>query len=114
MAAGAPPTQTQAYTFYRHRFNPDEESKLVPLDPETLADQPNGRSLEPGWFSADGSTGVEVEYLPGRHLTDPGLNPDEVWIVVRDVRTGAERSRFHPPAPGLVSAVSQDGTRLAI
>jgi hypothetical protein len=113
-ATGAPPTQTQAYTFYRQRFNPDEENKLVPLGPESLTDPPNGQPLEPGWFSADGSTGVDMEYLPGRHLTDPDLNPDEVWIVIRDLWTGTERSRFHPPVTGLISALSQDGTRLAI
>jgi hypothetical protein len=113
-AAGAPSTQIQAYTFYRHRFNPDEKNKLVPLDPATLSDQADGQRLEPGWFSADGSAQVNMEYLPGRHLTDPDLNPDEAWIVVRDLRAGTERHRFHPPAIGLISALSQDGTRLAI
>jgi hypothetical protein len=111
IAAGAPSPQT--YTFYRHRFNPDE-NKLVPLDPQTLADQPDGQPLEPGRFSTDGSTRVDVEYPPGRDVNDPNLNPDEVWIVVRDLQSGVERSRFHPPVTGLISTLSQDGSRLAL
>ncbi len=113
-AAGPPATQPQAYTFYRHRFNPGEENKLVPLDPETLTDQPDGQPLEPGWFSADGSTWVDVEYPPGSDINDPYLTPDEMWIVIRDLGTGTERSRFHPPVTGLISVLSQDGTRLAL
>lgn len=112
IAAGAPSPQT--YTFYRHRFNPDEENKLVPLDPQTLADRPDGQPLEPGRFSADGSTRTDVEYPPGRDVNDPNLKPDEVWIVVRDLQTGAERSRFHPPVTGLISILSQDGSRLVL
>lgn len=111
-AAGAPSIQAQAYDFYR--FNPFAENELVRLDPETLADQPEGQIKAPGLFSADGSTRVDVEYPPGRDVNDPNLKPDEVWIVVRDLQTGAERSRFHPPAIGLISALSQDGTRLVI
>lgn len=112
IAAGAPPPQAQPYTFYR--FNPFAENKLVPLDQETLTDQRDGRPLEPGIFSADSSTRVDVEYPPGRDVNDPNLNPDDVWIVVRDLPTGTERSRFHPPVPGLIMALSQDGTRLAL
>lgn len=114
IAAGAPSPQPQAYTFYRHRFNPAEETKLVPLDPQTLADQPDGRPLEPGRFSADGSTWVDMEYPPGRDVNDPNLNPDEVWIVVRDLQSGVERSRFHPQVTGLISILSQDGSRLVL
>lgn len=114
IAAGASSPQTQAYTFYRHHFNPAEENKLVPLDPQTLADQPDGRPLEPGIFSADGSTWIEVTYPPGRDVNDPDLNPDKVWIVSHDLPTGTEQHRFHPPVSGLIVALSQDGTRLAL
>jgi hypothetical protein len=111
-AAGAPLTQTQAYIFYR--FNPLEENKLVPLDPETLADHPAGQPLEPGRFSAGGSTRIDVEVPPGYFTLWPGPNLDDVWIVIRDLQTGIEQSRFHPPVPGLISALSQDGTRLVL
>jgi hypothetical protein len=111
-AAGAPPSQTQAYTFYI--FNPFAENKLAPLDPETLDDQPDGRPLEPGRFSVSGSTRVDVEYPPGHDVNNPGPNPDDIWIVIRDLQTGTERSRFHPPVPGLIPLLSQDGTRLVI
>jgi hypothetical protein len=114
IAAGAPPPQTQPYSFYRHHFNPGEENKMASLDPQTLNDRPDGQLLEPGQFSADGSTRIDVEYPPGRNVNDPNLNPDDVWIVVYDLQTGAERSRFHPPVTGLISVLSQDGTRLAL
>jgi hypothetical protein len=87
---------------------------LVPLDPETLNHQPHGQPLEPGRFSTGSSTWVDVEYPPGRDVNDPGPKPDEVWIVIRDLQTGAERSRFHPPVPGLIPVLSQDGTRLVL
>jgi hypothetical protein len=111
-AVGALAAQAQAYDFYR--FNPFAENELVRLDPETLADQPEGPIKKPGIFSADGSTRVDVEYPPGRDVNAPNLKPDEVWIVVRDLQTGTERSRFHPPAIGLISGLSRDGSRLVM
>jgi hypothetical protein len=104
----------QPYTFYL--FNPFAATELlVPLDPQTLDDRLNGEALEPGgFFSADGSTRVDVEFPEGRNANSPNLNPEEIWIVVSDVQSGAERSRFHPPVEALVAALSKDGSRLVL
>lgn len=111
-AASAPSAPAQAYTFYR--FNPLAENMLVSLDPQTLDDRAHNPPLEPGRFSVGGSTRVDVEYPPGRGLNNPGPHLDQVWIVIRDLQTGAERSRFHPPVNGLVPVISADGTRLVV
>jgi hypothetical protein len=103
----------QTYTLYH--YDSIEATKLVPIDPQTLDDRPDGAKLEPGGIiSTDGSTRVDAEYPEGRNVNSPGLNPEDIWIVVRDLQSGAERSRFHPPVQGLASALSADGTRLAL
>jgi hypothetical protein len=113
---GAPPGQSQPYTFYLYLYawtEDNPENTLVPLAPETLADQFAGKTMELGstWrLSPDGLTLVNVEYLNGR----ANQNPENTWIVVRDFPGGAERNRFHPPAMGLVSGLSDDGARLLL
>lgn len=103
----------QSYTFYL--YDSFVATKLVPLDPQTLNDQPDGETLEPGGiFSTDGSTQVDIEYPEGRDVNSPNLNPADIWIVVRDLQSRAERSRFHPPVIGLISALSENGGRLVI
>ena len=116
-AASGPSTQAQPYTFYLlNGF--EEEYNLVPLDPETLNDQPDGQIVEPGRVggrvSADGSTLVHLEYPQGHDPNDPILKPDEVWVVVRDWQTGTVRSRFHPPTNVDPLALSEDGARLVL
>lgn len=103
----------QTYTFYL--FDTFAATRLVPLDPETLKDRSDGEALEPGGlFSADGSTRVDTKYPEGLNVNSPGLDPQDIWIVVRDLPSGTERARFHPPVQGLVSAVSADGSRLVL
>ena len=88
--------------------------QLIPLDPATLADRTDRAGVHldsPAWaVSSDGSTLVSLAYArdPGRG----GLSPDEVTVVVRDTRTGNERSRFHPPADVVGPELNRDGTRL--
>jgi hypothetical protein len=110
-AAGAPSPPPQDYTLYR--FDPLGEGELVPLDPQTLEDRADKERLEPGSFAIGGATRVDVEYPPGRSLGNPGPHLDQIWIVTRDLGTGAVRGRFNPPANGLVPFVSEDGERLA-
>jgi hypothetical protein len=98
----------QSYRFYLYDWTTD--SGLVPLDPETLADRPNGQALEPGILSADGSTGVTIEYARGR----ASIDPEHLWIVVYDLESGAERNRFHPPVRAFISGLSADGSRLLL
>lgn len=115
MAASIPLTQAQPYTFYL--YNGLEESNLVPIDPETLNNQLAGQTVEPGRFwrlSADGSTLVNMEYPQGRDPNGPNLKPDDVWVVVRDLQTKTELSRFHPPANLLPLALNEDGTHLVL
>ena len=105
--------QTQPYTFYLDtRTENNLEHKLIPLDPQTLDEQPDGKTFETGIqiISADGSTGIDVEYPMGR----AGQNPEDRWIVVYDLQNGNEQNRFHSPARGLVSGLSKDGTRLLL
>ena len=110
--ASAPSAQTQPYTFYLYAWTEDNaENWLVPLEPETLNDQTEGRSMGLGrtWrLSSDGSTLVNVEYPEGR----ASLDAEDIWIVVYDLQSGVERNRFHPPVRGLVSDLSEDGGRL--
>jgi hypothetical protein len=112
--AGAPADQAQPYTFYLYPWTEnDNENRLIPLDPETLVDRPKGQTMELGrsWrLSPDGSTLVNVEYPEGRASQDL----EDRWIVVYDFQNGTERNRFHPPASGLISGLSQDGTRLLL
>jgi hypothetical protein len=98
----------QSYRFYLHDWTADEG--LIPLNLETLEDQPNGQALDPGILSADGSTGVTIEYTRGR----ASLDPEHLWIVVYDLGSGAERNRFHPPASAFISDLSADGRRLLL
>ena len=98
----------QSYHFYLHDWTGDEG--LIPLDRETLAAQPNGQALEPGVLSADGSTGVTIEYARGR----ASIDPEHLWVVVYDLESGAERNRFHPPARAFISGLSADGSRLLL
>lgn len=112
--AEAPASGERPYTFYLVPWAEDEDQRLVPLDPDTLAAQPDARPLDPGILSADGSTRVEVVYPDGRNVNNPDVNPDDIWIVVYDLQSGVERNRFHPPASGLVSGLSEDGTRLLL
>jgi len=110
-AAGAPSVESQAHTLFLDTWSKDNaENKLIALDPVTLDDQPDGKRLEPGILSADGSTMVDVEYPEGR----ASLNPEDIWIVVYNLQSGAERSRFHPPVRGFVSNLSENGARLLL
>lgn len=112
-AVQSQPHQSRPYTFYLDAWTVDNpEDKLVPLDPETLGDQSHGQTLEPGirLISADGSTGVNVEYPEGR----ANLNLEKIWIVIYDLPGGIERSRFHPPARVFVAGLSADGDRLLL
>lgn len=119
-SAGEPSARTQPYTFYLNAWTEDNpENRLVPLDPETLDDRLNRRTMELGrtWrLSPDGSTLVNVEYRRGNipDLEPPQLEPDDLWLVVVDLQTGIERFRFHPPATVFPRALSQDGSRLLL
>jgi hypothetical protein len=110
--AEAPTPQSQPYTFYlaTEWAGDSPGNSLVPLDSETLHDLPVGETLESRIFSADGSTGVDMEYLRGRANPDP----EDSWIVVYDLQSGKEQSRFHPPARVFVSGISEDGSRLLL
>lgn len=109
--AGTPLARPQAYTFYLDPWaEGSAETGLVPLDPDTLEAQPGGETLPPVIVSADGSTGVEVQYPEGRASRDP----EDIWIVVYDLPGGDERIRFHPPVRALVSGLSGDGARLLL
>ena len=113
-AADAPAIQSHPYTFYLYAWTEDNpDNSLIPLDPETLYEEPTGKVVELGqtWrLSADGSTLISVEYGNGRANQDP----ETIWIVVQDFPSGMERTRFHPPAAGLVSTFSDDGRRLLL
>ena len=109
--APAAPAPSRPYTFYLGVWAEDfSEGRLIPLDPATLDDQPDGRTLEPGIFSDDGATRVDVEYPNGRASQDT----DDIWIVIYDVPSGAERSRFHPPVAGFIAGLNADETRLLL
>jgi hypothetical protein len=109
-----PLASTQPYAVYLSDFWTTPQ--FVPLDPSTLADRagvvtpPRHGSL----YSADGSTLVDVEYAAGFNATSAGSQPNLIWIVVRDLSSGAERARFHPPVGGDPLALSADGTRLLL
>lgn len=104
-----PPTlANQPYTFYL--FDPFARTELLPLDPQTLIEQPVTKTAKPGLFSADGSTAVDIVYPEGR----ANLNPEDSWIVVYDLQNGSERNRFHPPVRGIVAGLSADGIRLLL
>lgn len=111
---GAPSAPSQPYTFYLYAWNEvNPENKLIPLNPETLAEQPTGETMELGraWrLSDDGSTLVNVE-SPGSRAR---LDLEDSWIVVYDFPGGVEHGRFHPPARGLITGLSRDGTRLLL
>ena len=111
-AAKAPPLKPQPYTFYlaAQWIGDSPGNSLVPLDTETLQELPGGDTLEVGMLSADGSTGVVMEYPRGR----ANLDPEDNWIVVYDLGSGAERNRFHPPASAFLSGISGDGSRLLL
>ena len=51
-----------------------------------------------------------MEYPRGRANQDP----EDSWIVVYDLGSGAERNRFHPPASAFISGISEDGSRLLL
>jgi hypothetical protein len=91
-------------------------TRYVPLDPASLADQPPSAGAPCQWslFSADGTTLVDVENDQGAGSTGAGGGSDLTWIVVRDLKTNAERSRFHPPADTYPLAISDDGARLLL
>jgi dipeptidyl aminopeptidase/acylaminoacyl peptidase len=110
--AEAPPLQPQPYTVYLATQWSGESpgNSLVPLDPETLDELPGAKALESRLFSVDGSTAVDMEYLRGRANPDP----EDSWIVVYDLLSGAERNRFHPPASAFVSGISEHGSRLLL
>jgi hypothetical protein len=92
-----------------------DEHRLTPLDPATLANLPGRAAVDfgPGEgfrdvaMSADGSTLVTVEYP-----RETAVAAEDVTIVVRDGRTGAERRRFRPPVPVAFPRLSEDGGRL--
>lgn len=94
---------------------PGAQTRLVPVDPRTLADDPRLPPIVPGtgfWrLSADGTTLVTVEQ-PGGAIQPPP--PSQVTLVVRDAATGRERARFHPPASSFVAFLSDDGSRLVM
>lgn len=107
--AGAPADPARPYTFYLGDWSRWEaEERLVPLEPETLAELPEGKPVRQAILSADGSTGVEIAYPEGRANRDP----EDIWIIIYDIESGAERNRFHPPAPGIVVDLSPDGGQL--
>ena len=104
--------------------------RFVSLDPETLADQPDGPSINlggPGWFginaavSADGSTVVGDEVGPPRSRpTEREIREaaaKDAVIVVWDGRSGAERTRFTLPfSSGALNGLrlSRDGSQLVV
>jgi hypothetical protein len=98
----------QPYTFYLSDSFASNE--LIPLDAQTLDQRPDGVLLELGLVSADGSIRVDVEYPEGRG----SLDPEDIWIVVYDLSSGVERSRFHPPVRAIPSGLSEDGSRLLL
>jgi hypothetical protein len=114
LASFGPATVPQPYTVYL--YDAWTAKQFVPLDPSTLADGA-GVVTPPGhWslFSADGSTLVDVEYASGFTAESAVGQPNVIWIVVRDLNSGAERARFHPPVDGYPLALSPDGTRLLL
>jgi hypothetical protein len=114
LASFGPAAIPQPHTVYL--FDAWTAKQFVPLDPGTLADRA-GLVTPPGhWslFSADGSTLVDVEYASGFTAESAGGQPNLIWIVVRDLNSGAERTRFHPPVDGYPLALSLNGTRLLL
>ena len=101
-AASAPSAQTQPYTFYLYAWTEDNaENWLVPLEPETLDDQPEERSMELGraWrLSSDGSTLVNVEYPEGR----ASLDAEDIWA---DNACFRQRAYFDPAGDRLYCVV---------
>lgn len=120
LAACAPTAASPAavaerpYTLYLVPWAEQDDQQFMPLNNDTLASQPDAPRLDPGILSADGATQITMAHPDGRSVYSPGLNPDEIWIVVSDAPGGAERGRFHPPAQGLISSVSADGARLLL
>ena len=88
-----------------------EGQQLLPLAEATLADRSDAQvvSLDaPAWAaSADGSTLASLVYT-----RDPGRPADDVTVVVRDARTGNERSRFQAPMDVVGPVLNRDGTLL--
>jgi hypothetical protein len=91
---------------------------FTPIDPAFLADLPEAAPLPlagPVWhwsFAGDGSAAAsadnptELEVLRGTRWPPT--------VVVRDPRTGAERSRFLGPAGALWPRLNGDGTRVTM
>ncbi|MDX1418017.1 MAG: hypothetical protein R3293_27695, partial [Candidatus Promineifilaceae bacterium] len=107
------PAEPQPYTFYLDAQNMlSPQNSFTPLDPQTLNETKNGRPLpsEIQMISADGSTGLGTSYPSGRATR----NPDNIWIHIHDLAGVAERQRFHPPEPGLVTGLSANGSRLLL
>lgn len=88
---------------------------LTPIDPHTLAEQPDRPSLHIpdlvyGHFtwrvSGDGSTVAVMQY------SDALAQAQDVTVRIIDARTGTERVRFRPPVPIELEQLTADGTRL--
>lgn len=92
--------------------------RFIQLDPMTLVRRDGTPPLEDGeaWWgvtSGDGSTLVSI--LEPEGGASPWAPVEEVTIVVRDGRTGVERTRFHPAMlPAISPRLSHDGTRLVV
>lgn len=93
------------------------QTEAVPIDPETLADLPDGvplpvpdDSYADSLLSADGTTLVEILYPD----SEDAAAVDTLTVVVRDGPDGPERLRFIPVEPGGALALSRDGSRLVL
>ncbi len=91
-------------------------SRLVPIDPRTLADRSERPLLGPDAtrsgpsamvISPDRGTIAVVAY------SSP-FDPSGAGITIRvfNARTGTERARFHPALPVIIDALSADGSQL--
>ncbi len=87
----APSARPRPYNFYLDTWTEDNaENRVVPLNPKTPADQPDGKTLKPGRFSSDGSTGVaaitshEAEPTNGQYFDCPVTQPPKAPFIPPD------------------------------
>lgn len=89
-------------------------TKLIPIDPHTLADLEAGPAIETGSplvsASADGGTLAAIVYPHNRVVAD--LPASDITIRILSAHTGAERTRFNPPAHVNGPRLTPDGARL--
>jgi len=101
-----------------------ETVRFRALDPATLADRADldrAFARETSWafatdwaVSADGSTYLGLKYGWDDTAEIASNRPAETTIVIRDVPTGKERSRFHVDGQQWLGRLSDDGSRLLL